>query len=867
MGHRDAAPPQPGDEPLELRQDLPSVQVPGSIPLTPDCCLARFGNTRLWHPGPVQSLTFSPDGKVLAVTTPDEPVIRFWDVATARLVAEMRVDLKSTTSLTLVGFARDGRRLVVVLHQSQKRDLAQDGWRLAVAYDLSLRGQSQPGDRPPWHEPATIDTESGTVTPWGWGAASEQYLPVFAISPDGEQAAGVTQAGDLKVWAIDTGEEVRKFGRVQNTTVRSLMGVSYSPDGTHVAAYSDERAIYLAPTDGGQPMRRVPVDTAKNGEVYSVFWTQPGRLVARWHNGLVALDPATGRVLARADLDGNTLSRPQLARGDTLFGKDGTNEDVVAIDLATLTKVPGRVFRGSGRGEPFAVSADGKTLALAVGNAVRLFRTETGELLHPDLDHHPSDPAERLHLSADGRRLLTAGGRSAQTWDLPSGQLCAAFDRPPPGFPVPPAIALSPDGRRVTRGESSDGRITVRDAATGAVLFRESGAVGAGSKRSVVGFAGNDRLWVREWQSGELSIVDLPGWQAGPAVPKFPYTSFVTASPDGRRIAAASGLELGIWDADAGAQWVHVESYLDRQGPRCGLSPPPCAIPVRFSPDGRRLLTWDSGFCLWDVTRTPARVGRLFRGWAREWWWPDASFSPDGRRLAGAVSDTNGATSIRVWETASAAELFRCDPPGGATGCAFTPDGKRLVIAHPDTTFSVWDYTALEARATHRAAAAGDVWDRLASPDSMVGQVAVGQLAADPKVAVRLLTERYTPPDPARLARLIADLDSRRFATREAASRELTAQFEWAEPALREAAGRSPSAEVRQRAEAVLRRFELGDGRPTAAYLRAVRAVEVLERLGTAEAAAILKDWAAGGGASVRGTEAKAATARLPAGS
>src|SRR5207244_4307264 len=89
------------------------------------------------------------------------------------------------------------------------------------------------------------------------------------------------------------------------------------------------------------------------------------------------------------------------------------------------------------------------------------------------------------------------------------------------------------------------------------------------------------------------------------------------------------------------------------------------------------------------------------------------------------------------------------------------------------------------------------------------------------------------PPDDKRIARLIADLDGDDFDTRERAAREVAAIGEAAEPALRKALAGDPSAELRRRAEEVLRQI---DPSQAGEVVRGVRAVEVLESLGTPEA-------------------------------
>src|SRR5205085_5121176 len=105
------------------------------------------------------------------------------------------------------------------------------------------------------------------------------------------------------------------------------------------------------------------------------------------------------------------------------------------------------------------------------------------------------------------------------------------------------------------------------------------------------------------------------------------------------------------------------------------------------------------------------------------------------------------------------------------------------------------------------------------------------------------------PADPKRLAGLIADLDSAEFAAREKAARDLGRIGKPAAAALREAKEKSESAEVRRRAGELLDKLN-GPTTPAPEELRAARAVEVLEWIGSAEARGVLTGLAKGDAAA-----------------
>ncbi|MCI0461676.1 MAG: hypothetical protein L0Z62_32395, partial [Gemmataceae bacterium] len=118
--------------------------------------------------------------------------------------------------------------------------------------------------------------------------------------------------------------------------------------------------------------------------------------------------------------------------------------------------------------------------------------------------------------------------------------------------------------------------------------------------------------------------------------------------------------------------------------------------------------------------------------------------------------------------------------------------------------------------------------------------------------------------DPREVPRLLAELDSPRYALRDRAARRLEELAELAEPFLRQALEAGPPLEVRRRLERLVRRLEEAPG-PAGmpGGLRILRAIEVLEQAGTREARRLLQELADGAAGAWQTREAQAALARL----
>jgi hypothetical protein len=162
----------------------------------------------------------------------------------------------------------------------------------------------------------------------------------------------------------------------------------------------------------------------------------------------------------------------------------------------------------------------------------------------------------------------------------------------------------------------------------------------------------------------------------------------------------------------------------------------------------------------------------------------------------------------------------------------------------------------------------GAIWKDLTHNDDAGSKTAwqgMHAMIQSPEQAVPFIRERVKPvphADQKRIEQCLADLDSKNFKKRENAMKELEGFGQLAVPALdRKLGEKGLSLEVRKRTEAVadkLNRTVL-----TGEELRTIRAVEVLEGIGTSEAQAVLKELASGGEGAALTAQAQKALARL----
>jgi hypothetical protein len=322
---------------------------------------------------------------------------------------------------------------------------------------------------------------------------------------------------------------------------------------------------------------------------------------------------------------------------------------------------------------------------------------------------------------------------------------------------------------------------------------------------------------------------------------------------------------IGLWDTATGKELGRVPA--DRFFQQCfALSADSSLLAVA---DGWRPISsavLHRYIHLWDIaTRRKLRQFGKSDGSYSQDGYQAIGFSADGRTLATA-GDGN---RIRLWEVATGSERLLLEGHAGQViRFLFAENGKTLISTSSDTTALVWDLTGLRAQGElpeekRISSDPEDLWTALADSNGTRAYQAIWCLAARPGRTVEFLREHLHPAEPAdekTLGRLVADLDSPAYPVRQRATRELSRLDRLAEPTLRKALAGQPSPELRQRIQQLLEQLETA---PSAERLQALRAVEVLEIVGTPEARRLLEALASGAPEARLTQEAKASLERL----
>jgi DNA-binding beta-propeller fold protein YncE len=473
-------------------------------------------------------------------------------------------------------------------------------------------------------------------------------------------------------------------------------------------------------------------------------------------------------------------------------------------------------------------------------------------------------------VSADGKRIASASNVEVKVWDAVSGkEVFSQLTRSTNVY----GVAFSPDGKLLAVGVSKTVRLL--DAATGEqkqvitcgphFLFRL--AFSPDGKR-LAAAGGNNGV-----QPGDVHVWEVPDAKEAVAAREVLTLVGHTEPPlnvnysaDGKYLVSCSGAtsgtkagEVRVWEADGG-RLVHVlRGHLNN------------VYGVAISPDGRRVASGSgmhngagkAELKLWETVSGREAFAPLgLTGTVYT-----VAFSPDGRRVATGGSDG----TMRLWDVLTGKEVLNVPAHTGPVfNLAFAPDGRRVITGGNDKTVKVWEIAAevaMKPEGEVTAERAEALWQELGATEVGRAWQAVRGLADAPGRALPLLRERLrvvpglNAEQKEQAERWVKELDHRRFTVRDQAYRELAKLGQAAGPVLREALERDPPLEVRRRIGELIERIVQPALDPE--QVRELRAIEVLEVAGTAEARQLLEKLAGGLPDAPLTGEARAALARM----
>lgn len=587
--------------------------------------------------GGVNSVAFSPDGKLLASGGWDDTV-RIWDVQTGK---ELRKIDAHKAMVGHVRFSPDGKFLASrggldgtlrlwdpVTGTSLQKFVGLSNinpWRFNHDLALDISPDSRTIAATARNAIVLFDVSSGAELR---RIPAHVYGIAVAYSPDGKQLAsgGVDEGKDvysLRLWDVATGKETRRCDLPKNEPPTYL---AWNPtENGQIAAVVAEDDMHVFDTTTGKESLRLrhywPSRVAYTPDGKSLASAGSGPTIRHW-------DAATGNEL-HLDFAGHQAGVVAVAAaGDGHLVASG-GDGIRLWDRETgklIRTIPGTI-------NCLAMTSDGKLLAAGSRDRkVRLWNAETGEAVR-ELPPHRNGICG-ITFSADGALLASGDVQSTiRIWNVNDGKQLQEIDNKSGTESL--GLAFLPDGKTLVCGGAWNDSSFLPKAGTVIKINGKEVKFDGGISIQGVEMVRKEGDFVLQWDIA-----------TGQEVRRFGGLNdrirSMVVSADGKTIAAASrDGRICLWDTESGRDKLHILAH-------------------------------------------PTQ-GDSFHAGA-----PALAFSPDGKTLATAGADR----TIRLWDTTSARELGRIDTLDGAVlSLVFSRDGKLLLSGGTDTGVLVWDIT------------------------------------------------------------------------------------------------------------------------------------------------------------------------------
>ncbi len=539
------------------------------------------------HEGNVISVSFSPDGQLLASGSQDKTV-KIWR-RNGKLLQ------------TLAGH-KDGVFKVIFSQNSQ--------FLIAASFDNTMTC---------WrYNPVT-----GLFEKYPFLTISEKDgLWAIALNPNGNMIATANQKGQVKLWTLDG-----KLSKTIPAHSQRIWSVSFSPDGQSVATASADKTVKLWNLEG----KAVKTLQGHSDEVLSVNFSPDGNtLASASKDKTVRIWNLAGQVLHTFDDHTDEVLDVRFSPDGKLIASASADDTVKIWSLQedwesrTEKKIPPHsplllhTFQGhGGKASEVSFSPDGKNIATASADrAVKLWHLQ-GIL--------PTFTGNSVSISPDGKTFAVGNQQGIVTLRQRDGSLLQSF-KSHEGEIV--KIIFQPKGKSlVTIGTDNQIKLWSLD---GQLLKNWQGyesvnksAIPLDPIKDVIFSPDGNKIVTIGGIDKQVKVWDLEGnllknWQTDDNL----LTS-IHFSPDGQILATAGDKTVKLWNLE-GKLLQTLSGHLAN------------IASVSFSPDGKIIATAsaDQTVKLWD-----SHSGKILRTLPHHDNVYSVDFSPDRQILVSASAD------------------------------------------------------------------------------------------------------------------------------------------------------------------------------------------------------------------------------------
>jgi WD40 repeat protein/tetratricopeptide (TPR) repeat protein len=514
---------------------------------------------------------------------------------------------------------------------------------------------------------------------WDWNRSEVMFdventrdWPGFSL--DSRQLAIGHEDGSIRIWNMESRTEVRRFSPGVPPAI-----VKFHPREQKIAV-AGATTVHILNSEMGEVVARLPSTGASS--IRALAWHPRGRHLATAAGGLISIwDTESGADRPRLILDGPQSTVTQVAFdhcGDILASN---GYDAVLRLWNPWTGE--QLLSKPGGGIPPKFSTDDRLINFQDGS--RLSRMELVRPRECRLfggDALPANVESGIAFTPDGRILAGATGDAVRLWDSTTSEELAVL-------PVKAVNSVLFDPRMkylITSGNLglNQWMIERHDDGGWQIGAPQTLSVPVGIGNSLGAMARDGRTLATRTSNGEGVVLNLD--RPGERVPfrSHPNLWWIVLSPDGETVVTGpwNAPLVRVWNARTGEHKLDLPIDADR-------------VFVNFSPDGKWLVTGSSReFRLWRTgswepgLRIPRATESTLPGFA--------AFAPGSSLLA----ITHSLRTVKLIDLNTSREVATLAPPNCEmlANLCFSPDGTSLAVGDRRRSVHVWNLRQIRAQ-------------------------------------------------------------------------------------------------------------------------------------------------------------------------